>query len=405
MKKVLASMLIVCTVYSGVNIGFAKIKNDVVPLWACEVLDEFVAEEIAQPLDRGTFSTRSDLMRDEVAFIVAKTLMRAKEKNAYIKNQENLSKLKTEFAPELESMGYMALENLEYEVKTNRKPKLSTEESFVMSGDVRYNYAMNQGVKRFSTNDSRLRGRVYFDYRLNSNWHAYSMLESDKSFLNNKSYNGSIKGDRLYVKGKTGISNVTAGSFGYNMADGNIYDSRFKGIKVEVDAPLNYTFGYGEGNEISRAYIATATYKDFDYNVSAGWYNFKMENRRKNTIWTIDGTYDFEAFSLGAMYLHSRAEHQNQDGYVITLSDGKLKSWVPKTHDIYVKYYDQDPDTYVRHTMSGLGGRMNGFKGIGIGYHYTLAENVVYGVEYYNLKDKRTHERGRTLWNEITFYF
>ena len=404
-KSVLAPILVVCTVFSYANVGFTKENNNFVPLWVCEALDEFVVEGIVQPLDRGSFSTRSDLMRDEVAFIVAKTLMRAKEKNAYIKNQENLSKLKTEFAPELESMGYMALENLEYEVKTNRKPKLSTEESFVMSGDVRYNYAMNQGVKRFSTNDSRLRGRVYFDYRLNSNWHVYSMLESEKSFFYSKSYNGSITGDRFYVKGKTGISNVTAGSFGYNMADGNIYDSRFKGFKVDVNGPLNYTFAYGEGNEISKAYIATATYKDFDYSISGGWHNFKMENKQKNTIWTIDGTYAFETFSLGAMYLYSRTDDNQGDGYVLTLSHGKLKNRIPKTYHVFVKYYDQDADTYVRHTMSGLGGRMNGFKGYSVGYSYTLAENLVYGIEYYDLKNKLNGERGSTMWNQITYYF
>ena len=404
-KRVLAPVLMVCTVFSYANVGFTKENNNFVPFWACEALDEFVAKGIVQPLDKGSFSTRSDLMRDEIAFVVAKTLMRAKEKNEYEKNEENLSKLKTEFAPELKSMGYMALESLEHEVETNSRPELSTEENFVATGEVRYNYVINQGTKRFDINDSRLRARFYFDYRLNSNWHLYSMLESDKSFLNSKSYNGSITGDRFYLKGKTGSSNVTVGSFGYKMADGNIYDSRFKGIKVDVDAPLNYTFAYGEGNEISRAYIATAKYKDYDYSVSGGWYNFEMENRQKNTIWTIDGTYDFEALSLGAMYLHSRSDDNQGDGYVLTLSHGKIKSRIPKTYHLFVKYYDQDADTYVRHTMSGLGGRMNGFKGYGAGYYYTLAENLVYGIEYYDLKNKVNGERGSTMWNQITYYF
>jgi hypothetical protein len=48
---------------------------------------------------------------------------------------------------------------------------------------------------------------------------------------------------------------------------------------------------------------------------------------------------------------------------------------------------------------------MQGFSGFGGGMYYTLAENLIYGIEYYDLEEKGTGLRGRTLWNHISLFF
>ncbi|MBP2662031.1 MAG: hypothetical protein H6Q69_5063 [Firmicutes bacterium] len=48
---------------------------------------------------------------------------------------------------------------------------------------------------------------------------------------------------------------------------------------------------------------------------------------------------------------------------------------------------------------------MQGVKGYGLGVSYTLAENLVAGVEYYDLTDKITGQKGKTVWTQLTHYF
>ena len=58
------------------------------------------------------------------------------------------------------------------------------------------------------------------------------MLESEKALHGDDSMNGTIDLDRYYLKGAVGKVMVMAGAFGKTLAEGNIYDSRFKGIQV-----------------------------------------------------------------------------------------------------------------------------------------------------------------------------
>ena len=55
--------------------------------------------------------------------------------------------------------------------------------------------------------------------------------------------------------------------------------------------------------------------------------------------------------------------------------------------------------------MNGRGGWMQGFKGVGLGVYYTLAENLVAGLEYYNLRDITTNAKNYTWWGSLTKFF
>jgi hypothetical protein len=90
---------------------------------------------------------------------------------------------------------------------------------------------------------------------------------------------------------------------------------------------------------------------------------------------------------------------------VTTLQYGKLATWEKGSYEVDLKYYRQPGGTYVAHTMTGLGGYMDGFRGPGAMWYYTLFPNVVLGVEYYNLEDLVTGEKGRTLWTQVSYYF
>lgn len=277
-----------------------------------------------------------------------------------------------------------------------------------VDGEVRYHYAFNRGSNQWDKDSSGIRTYLGFGTNINEDWRVNGMMDIEKSFVN---YNNKFELSRLNVVGKLSSSILTAGSFGYLMAEGNIYDSGFKGAKADFGKPVKYTLSYGKTDYTKKLSIATARYDDFDYNLEVGIYHYQLDNGvyNQNTIRTLGGNYNFSNFGIGAMYLGSSLKDSKgeSNGYVFSLNYGDLKTYRPGTYNIFIKYYNQPLGTYIEHGMNGIGnlGLMQGFKGYGIGTHYTFANNLVGGLEYYNLTDKVSGERGKTWWSELTQYF
>lgn len=289
---------------------------------------------------------------------------------------------------------------------TNAGDRGQRDDKINIDGEIRYHYALNSGSGEWDGNSSGIRTRLGFDTQINENWRANAMLEGQTSLVN---YNNEFEFARFNVAGKIGSSMLQAGSFGYLMAEGNIYDSGFKGVRADFGGPVKYTVSYGKTDDTKDTAIATARYDDFDYNLEAGIYHYQMDDGSadKNTIWTFGGNYNFSNFSIGAMVLGSSLKDGsgNNTGYVMGLHYGDLKTWRPGTYDIFTKYYNQPQGTYIAHGMNGAGSKMQGFKGYGLGMHYTLAENFVGGLEYYSLTDKMFGQQGDTWWSQLSYYF
>jgi hypothetical protein len=275
-----------------------------------------------------------------------------------------------------------------------------------IDGEIRYHYALNSGLGQGGRDSSGFRARLAFDTEFNKDWRVYGGLEGKKNIMN---YDNGFEFSRLYVAGKVGKAMIKAGSFGYLMAEGNIYDSDYDGVRADFGGPIKYTVSYGATNDTKKTYIATALYNDFDYNVEAGVYRNQMDdsNNSRNTIRTLSGNYNFSNFGVGAMVLNSSLKDTkgNSNGYVFSLNYGDLKSWRPGTYGVFAKYYNQPRYTYIAHGMNGSGSKMQGFKGYGVGMNYTIAENFVAGIEYYSLTDKINGDKGETWWSQLTQYF
>lgn len=277
-----------------------------------------------------------------------------------------------------------------------------------IDGEVRYHYAFNGGSSEWDKDTSGIRTYIGFGSDIYKGWRLNGMFDIERSIEN---YNNKFKLARLNVTGKIRSSVLTAGAFGWTMAEGNIYDSEFEGFKMDWGDTLKYTFSLGNTDASKKTVIATARYNNLDYNLEAGVYHYRTDDSlaSQNTLAALSGNYNFNDFGLGAMYLRSDLKDGkgNSSGYVLSLIYGEVKTYLPNTYSIYAKYYDQPKYTYIAHGMNGLGSTngMQGFKGYGVGVHYTLTDNLVGGVEYFNLTDKVSGERGKTLWSELTHYF
>lgn len=317
---------------------------------------------------------------------------------------ERLARRRVEYADELSAIGYFDRESSYMQASTEVKAPKPPEKRFKIDGEARVDYGAHSGYKS-SSDRSRARVRIYGNYNIGDNWHFISMLENEK-ILSGKGEDNWMDIDRWYLTGKVGSTQVDAGAFGSFLAEGNIYDSRFTGVRVSGKEPFSYMAEAGTIKQAGFAAAAEASTTHDIYTLGAGLYRFDLKDRGERNIYMLNvhrplgGLYD-----LGLMGLLGEDERTSEKGYVVSLTHGKENTWQRGNTYYFLKYYHQPYTTYVSHTMNGLADYMDGFEGIGAGIHYTVKPDWLLQAEYYNLKDLEEGGRNHTFWLALSYYF
>lgn len=317
---------------------------------------------------------------------------------------ERLARRRVEYADELSAIGYFDRESSYMQASTEVKAPKPPEKRFKIDGEARVDYVAHSGYKSISDR-SRARVRIYGNYNIDDNWHFISMLENEK-ILSGKGEDSWMDIDRWYLTGKVGSTQVDAGAFGSFLAEGNIYDSRFTGVRVSGKEPFSYMAEAGTIKQAGFAAAAEASTTHDIYTLGAGLYRFDLKDRGERNIYMLNvhrplgGLYD-----LGLMGLLGEDERTSEKGYVVSLTRGKENTWQRGNAYYFLKYYHQPYTTYVSHTMNGLADYMDGFEGIGAGIHYTVKPDWLLQAEYYNLKDLEEGGRNHTFWLALSYYF
>ena len=323
-------------------------------------------------------------------------------------------RLRAAFAEDLALMGYADEENAEQQLYSSVLLPEKPEPRLKVDAEVRADASRSGGIERGDSR-ARLRLRIFPDYDIDGNWHAAGMIEYEK-YLNGGTGDGKLRLDRYYLTGRSGVFDTTVGVFSAEFAEGNIYDSKFRGVRLSVGDPVRYTLHRGK---IERAHEVTALSASYDtpfYGVDAGMYRFDKINGAARNIYMGNFRAPLGDFDFGAMLLHGTDRRAgNGTGYVLTLAKNGV-GWRPGSLSYWLKYYRQPSATYVSHTMNGMadymsydatgdGPRRGGFRGWGAGLSYTLQKDLMFGLEYYDLFDLDTSRRSRTVWASLTGYF
>lgn len=317
---------------------------------------------------------------------------------------ERLARRRVEYADELSAIGYFDRESSYMQASTEIKAPKPPEKRFKIDGEARVDYGAHSGYKS-SSDRSRARVRIYGNYNIDDNWHFISMLENEK-ILSGKGEDSWMDIDRWYLTGKVGSTQVDAGAFGSFLAEGNIYDSRFTGVRVSGKEPFSYMAEAGTIKQAGFAAAAEASTTHDIYTLGAGLYRFDLKDRGERNIYMLNVHRPLGGlFDLGLMGLLGEDESRSEKGYVVSLTRGKENTWQRGNAYYFLKYYHQPYTTYVLHTMNGLADYMDGFEGIGAGIHYTVKPDWLLQAEYYNLKDLEEGGRNHTFWLALSYYF
>ena len=327
------------------------------------------------------------------------------------------ARLRAEFIENLAASGYTDRENAEQQLYAPVLLPDVPEKRLKIDGQVRLDTRHSTG-KESNKDRTRIRARIYPDYNIDGNWHAVGMIEAEKTIAGDGGdKDGRLKFDRWYLMGRSGVTDVMVGQYGSTMAEGNVYDSKFRGIRLSAGVPITYTFEHGKIDRARKVTGLTASYQTAVDTTEAGVYRFDKIGSAVRTIYMGNYRRPLGIFDFGAMVLHGR-DHAagNGTGYVFTLERPGAGAWRPGSYSYWLKYYRQPSATYVSHTMNGMADYMNydasgsgplrgGFRGWGAGWSYTLKKNLLFSLEYYDLQDLTTRERSRTIWGALTGYF
>ena len=327
------------------------------------------------------------------------------------------ARLRAEFIENLTASGYTDRENAEQQLYAPVLLPDVPEKRLKIDGQVRLDTRHSTG-KESSKDRTRIRARIYPDYNIDGNWHAVGMIEAEKTIAGDGGdKDGQLKFDRWYLMGRSGVTDVMVGQYGSTMAEGNVYDSKFRGIRLSAGVPITYTFEHGKIDRARKVTGLTASYQTAVDTTEAGVYRFDKIGSAVRTIYMGNYRRPLGIFDFGAMVLHGR-DHAagNGTGYVFTLERPGAGAWRPGSYSYWLKYYRQPSATYVSHTMNGMADYMNydasgsgplrgGFRGWGAGWSYTVKKNLLFSLEYYDLQDLTTRERSRTIWGALTGYF
>lgn len=327
-----------------------------------------------------------------------------------------ITQMMDEFAPEVEALGYSSLPQL-----TDTKVHPAHDRDLQIHGEIRYSYADNEGSPKYTWVNNRLRARIYLDKKITDHWTAHAMAEYDKSHISNttsasrpvrSSHDGKARFSRFYVEGSYTWWDIPftieAGKTYAYLADGNVLDSDFRGVKVTAKPDVNtsLTAGTGKVNDTENMQFLEAWQRQKRWDYMLGWYHWNNYDDPA-TITAVGSNYNVGNYRLGGMYLHSDKKDGSgaADGYVASIRFGQNFPWITHTYELDFNYYNMAGHTYINHTMNGLGNYMDGFTGWGSMFYYTLYENLLFSLQYYDLKDKTTSEKSRTVWADLTWGF
>ena len=377
--------------------------------WAYDSVNRLAAAGIIDGYPDGSYGGDRLLTRYEMAQIVAKAMAKGAD----------VDQLAAEFADELDSLGVRvaALEEKTDNVK--------------ITGNIRAHYAdYRDGARKHAgiNAGSKLRTRIFVNGSINDDWSYTGRLQNVQNLRNNK---GDENTDLnwAFVSGRLGGMDVRAGRTWIYLGEGQIYDDRFDGIVLGYGKNVKFEAIYGKPTQSSvygwnydEVAGASVSAKLDSLKLAGGYYRFnagsadkgiaqKLEN---NNIYHAGATYYMDKAYLGGTYLYSDLDgNYGGSGYMATLGYGAAKAARPGSFGLVAQYMDLPAGAVVAHTMTGeypyaygdITKDNYGFKGYKLGGYYTVAKNMIAGVEYYDIDPDNGDDNYKTLWSQLVITF
>ena len=372
--------------------------------WAYDSISKLAAAGIIEGYGDDTFRGDRLMTRYEMAQIVAKALAKG----------ANVDKLAAEFADELDALGVRvaALEKKSDNVK--------------ITGQVRYHYVS----KKFGENKSyqnRLRTRLWFDGKVNDNWTYRARIQNIQNFEDNAG-NETTSLNRALLAGRLGGVKVIAGRQDIWVGDGNVYDGVLDGVYASYGDKINISGYYGKPtdlgdnygwNHLDKAYGAALGFQlGKKVNLSVAYDKFDSDTAARDDVDVFSANLYGKLtnnFGMGVLYMRTSSndvahiqQGASKNGFVVTANLAGASFEKPGSWGFSGKYYYAPAGSNMQHTMNGGASdafHAEGYKGYSLSGSYTVAKNMMYTIQWFDLKGRESNVKDKVLWNEFQLRF
>jgi len=383
--------------------------------WAYDSISKLAAAGVIEGYGDDTFRGDRLMTRYEMAQIVAKAMAKG----------ANVDKLAAEFADELDALGVRvaALEKKSDNVK--------------ITGTFRWEYQRTK-YNEVKDHKNRLRSRITFTGKVNDNWDYVGMLENDHEIGHGTGtateQEEGTAFQRAYLQGRLGGVKTIAGRFNKaRLSGGDLHNTRMDGVdftygdKVRLNAfygkPTNAKVPFADDGGIKaeyKSYWGVNAAADLGKAVTlfAGYDHVKAK-AAEGSIFGIDNDTT-KIFDVGlnfkfakeanfeGTYLHAsydnKAEGAPKNGFILGLGYGGAKAAKVGSWGIAAKYYHVPAGGFIAPGYEWIDNPFtaamyrNGAKGWWAGAKYTVAKNMIFDVEYMDLKTRNGDEVKNKTW-------
>ena len=153
-------------------------------------------------------------------------------------------------------------------------------------------------------------------------------------------------------------------------------------------------------------------------NLFVGYDEAKLDSNGdgKDKIFDVGFKWNFvKDANLGATYLHSKLDGRDpeakKNGFIVEANYGGAKANKVGSWGIGVKYYQLGAGNFVHNAWESINSPYNaamfrqGMKGWYAVAKYTLAKNMVADIEYWDLKNRVSNAKNKTLFTALYVTF
>ncbi|HML34129.1 S-layer homology domain-containing protein [Sporomusa sphaeroides] len=385
--------------------------------WSYDAVTKLAQAGVVSGYGDGTYKGDKTMTRYEMATIIAKAMANSEKADA--ETQKTIDALAAEYGAELNNLG-VRVDNLEKKVGNVK-----------FDGDVRFRY--NNTDKDFNGkgNDLKARARIYAHGAINEDWTANIRFEAFDDMQKSGTDNKDNRFDILNVQGPLFGTKATLGRFDVVPVYGTVMDSFVEGAKFEFGNKLKTTLIYGkEDNQIVDLDAAKKTVGTADTNLgfvglgyaaskatnlNAAYYHLKATNRTGTLVG--DSNDALKIWELGfdskiaknlvlqASYIKSDMDYDPGDDKQDTAYQAGLwykgaKKQNKGSFGAWATYLNVERDATVDSTWmtaDPLGSQKgNGFKGVEVGFGYTLDKNILLKTMYFDGETTAAVENSKT---------
>lgn len=386
--------------------------------WAYETADHLAQTEQLDDLLTKKLQKKKLLTRYEMGKLIAKIM--AKEQPLNPTDTEGLTKLQTEFAPELQTLGLTV------------EPFAEPATNISFGGEIEYTVyrAMLEGTNDNASRSNQLLFRLEPKITINDHWQASTYID----FITNWSMDFSTATnlenyhDRCWVTGSYGNLSCDLGKFPLYTDQGLVFDGLISGARVTIGEQKftgtltmgHNTLGYDgrwsnvsgsddDGNPLPAtlssdtivAFQGLGLYYVPDSHLSTSLGYYRMDNQVALAENFAGGLYKdgtAEIWNIGLNY-HPKGKVHLELGYAYN-TQGQMSQTYKKAYNLGIFYGNADPHNKDSFTLYSayryLGplsviaptyeGSIYGERGWEIGAQYTFTKNVLGTIRYFTGK-------------------